>query len=220
MRNILLLVLSLAFVVVGVFLLVVGDPEDRLGAIGCITFFGACLIVFAMEMLPARKLTRDAEGVIEILADRAKVAGLLLGSVLMGVGSGLIGWIGWGEGNWVIAGVGAVGFGFFGIACVLGAIRSARRRVLFRLAPEGISVPAASPPWTLAWNDITAIEPYSVHGQMFAGLSVTPQAEARLSHVGRMNAATGFPRFSVGVQGARVDFADFLTWLERYRTGA
>jgi hypothetical protein len=200
-----LLAISAVFVVIGVLMLTRGAPEDRIAGLGCATFFGAGVLVGAIQLLPRRKLVPDAEGVLTLMPDKVQTIGLILGAAAMSAGCFFIAQLAAAEESIVVSVVGWIGVALFGLGAPAGVWRLLRLRPLARLDREGVR--AFGPMgWSLAWRDITGIDVCTIASQRFIAFDGHSPAAATLSD--RANDALDLPRYMLGVTGTAARFED------------
>ena len=221
-RTVLLLLVSLAFVAVGIFLLIKGDAGDRVPALSCTAFFGACVLVFLGQLLETPPPAPDRDGVLLIRPNRVQTGALALGGLLMGAACPFIGAMAWADGDLVAGAVGWAG-GVFFIACgLIGAWRLVRAKTLFRLDPDGVTNFALNQ-WRLPWGAIEEIETLTVRGQKFLALRPDPAFEIPAPMAGKLNQAFGFPAFTLTASGTGLKhdaFAEIvLSYWRRDRDG-
>ncbi len=196
-KDIGLTLISLAFVAMGIFLLVQGDPEDRLMAIGVTAFFGACALVGLMQLIPSERITLDTDGGFTIKPDRIQMLGMAVGALGMAAGCAIFAPIAANEGRQVVALAGYAGTLFFGLGGLFLIWRALTEKPLARIDRYGVRTfgPGA---WSFAWREIGGIQIMVLQGQPV--LSFEPDTVDILP-----NSSLGY---TIGVRGSRLKFED------------
>ena len=153
-KTVLLTLIGLAFVAMGVFLLVRGDPEDAALAWGLIAFFGACAAVGLVQLLPVRRARLDQNGAL-VLRPLGKV-GTLLAGVAMGAGCFIFAPNAAAQGDTFMSYVCYFGAVFFGGGSLLALWRTLAGPPIARIDARGVTT-FGKLGSTLAWRDIVAI---------------------------------------------------------------
>ncbi len=196
-KDILLTLGSLAFVAIGIFLLIKGDPEDRLMALGVTLFFGACALVGGLQLLPHQRAALDAQGGLTIQPDRIQLAGMAITAIGMAVGCGIFAPIAASENRQVISLVGYAGAVFFGLGGVFILWRVFTDKPLARIDQDGVRTFGVGA-WSLAWRDISGVSSGAIAGQLFLAFDTDT---ARIL-------PTAGPGYTLGVHGSRLRFED------------
>lgn len=196
-KDIGLTLISLAFLAMGIFLLVQGDPEDRLMAIGVTAFFGACALVGLMQLIPSERITLDTDGGFTIKPDRIQMLGMAVGALGMAAGCAIFAPIAANEGRQVVALAGYAGTLFFGLGGLFLVWRALTEKPLARIDRYGVRTfgPGA---WSFAWREIGGIQIMVLQGQPV--LSFEPDTVDILP-----NSSLGY---TIGVRGSRLKFED------------
>jgi len=160
-KSVLVTLIGLAFVALGAFLLVRGDPADTALAWGLIAFFGACAAVGLVQLLPARRaqLNRDGALVVRLL----EPIGLPLAGIGMGAGCFLLAPYAATQGDLFMSYVAYFGAAFFGGGSLLALGRTLTGPPLARIDVNGVEV-FGQFGWKLAWSEIVAIQSQSFGG--------------------------------------------------------
>lgn len=196
-KDIGLLLISLAFVAVGVFLLIEGDPADRVIALGATTFFGACALVGLMQFVPHQRAALDGEGGLTIQPDRIQLAGMAIAAIGMAAGCVLLAPLAAADNRPVVSIAGYVGGVFFGLCGLFALWRAITEKPLGRIGRDGVRTfgPRA---WSLAWDDIGGLSTGTIAGQPFLAFDVdlarAPQGVES--------------RYVLSVHGSRLRFED------------
>lgn len=196
-KNILLTLGSLAFVAIGIFLLIEGDPSDRLMALGVTLFFGACALVGLLQLLPAQRAAFDAAGGLTIQPDRIQLAGMAIAAIGMAAGCYIFAPIAAYENKQIISLVGYAGAIFFGLGGLFILWRVFTDKPLARIDQDGVRTFGVGA-WSLAWRDIGGVQSGAIAGQPF--LAFDTNAARVLPTVGS--------RYTLGVHGSRLSFED------------
>jgi hypothetical protein len=173
MKNVALLVVSLLFVAMALFLLAVG--KDWRMAVGCIGFFGSCAFVFAVQLLDQRREQkwRDVDGNIafagpvELRESRARAWMPIVVVGLVGVCSLLFGY----ERNMLMLAIGAllvVGAPILAVLMMLGVIG----RDVINIDETGLRFTRRRRVFHVGWNDIASIRTGAWNGHMLVFLGV------------------------------------------------
>lgn len=192
------LLISLAFVAAAVALLILGGPEARQGAIGCLILFGGCALVFVGELLPPARLAPQRGGVLEIRRDRGRLVLMALGAFGFTAAMPFLWRMGLGE-DWVGRVIAIAGVGLFGLGGLAAVWRAMRNRPALRLDAVGLTAPDGAG-FSLPWAAIEGFELYAVHGQPLLAV-IVDKAAAPATALGRINEAFGFPAFTVSLAG-------------------
>ena len=153
-KTVLVTLIGLAFVAMGVFLLVRGDPEDAALAWGLIAFFGACAAVGLVQLLPVRRARLDQNGAL-VLRPLRKV-GTLLAGLAMGAGCFSLAPYATAQGDVMMSYVAYFGAVFFGGGSLLALGLTLFGPPLARIDTSGVQT-FGKLGWKLAWRDIVAI---------------------------------------------------------------
>ena len=197
-KDLLLTLGSLAFVACGIFLLVSGDPEDRLVAIGVTLFFGACAIVGLMQLIPRERIVLDADGGFTIKPDRIQMIGMAIGALGMAAGCYIFAPIAAAENRQVVSLAGYAGTLFFGLGGLFLIWRAFTDKPLARIDRDGVRTFGLGA-WAFTWREIGGINILAVQGQPV--LSFEPNTVDILP-----NSGLGY---TIGVNGSRLRFEDF-----------
>jgi hypothetical protein len=173
MKNVALLVVSLIFVAMGLFLLVVG--KDWRMAVGCVGFFGACAFVFAVQISDERRETRWREvdgniafaGPVELRESRARAWMPIVVVSLVGVCSLLFGY----ERNGLMLAIGALlvaGAPILAVLMMLGVIG----RDAITIDDTGLRFTRRRQVFHVGWNDIAGIRTGAWNGHVLVFLAV------------------------------------------------
>jgi hypothetical protein len=160
-KSVLITLIGLAFVALGGFLLVRGDPADAALAWGVIAFFGACAAVGLVQILPVRRarLNRDGALVVRPL----EPIGLSVAGIGMGAGCFFLAPYAAAQGEVIMMYVAYFGAAFFGGGSLLALGRTLAGPPLARIDASGVEMFGAFA-WKLAWREIVAI-----HAEAFGG---------------------------------------------------
>jgi hypothetical protein len=196
-KDIGLTLISLAFVAVGIFLLIEGDPADRMMALGATVFFGACALVGLMQFVPHQRATLDSEGGLTIQPDRVQFTGMGIAAIGMAAGCALLAPLAAADNRPVVSIAGYLGSVFFGLGGLFILWRVFTDKPLARIDQDGVRTFGASA-WSLAWRDIGGVSSGTIAGQPFLAFDVdlarVPQAAQS--------------RYTLGVHGSRLRFED------------
>lgn len=188
---------SLAFVAIGVFLLIEGDPSDRLMALGVTLFFGACAIIGLMQLVPRERIVLDADGGFSIKPDRIQMLGMAVGALGMAAGCYIFAPIAAYENRQLVSLVGYAGALFFGLGGLFLIWRALTDKPIARIDRSGVRTFGVGA-WSFAWREISGINIVAVQGQRF--LSFEPTTIDILP-----NSSLGY---TIGVHGSRLSFED------------
>lgn len=202
---VLLSLIGLAFVALGVFVLIEGEARSRSLAIGCIAFFGACALIGLANLLPKRKLKADPDGAFTIYADAGQSLTLIIGGAGMAIGCFMFAPLARADGNWLVVAAAWLGVAFFGLGIPVGLWRLLRPTQLARLDHQGVTTfgPTA---WSVKWRDVRNIRPFEIHGQRF--LALDSDAPPGSKTFAQASGALGLPSFALSVTGSNVRFED------------
>ncbi len=196
-KDVGLTLISLAFVAIGVFLLIEGDPADRVMALGATVFFGACALVGLMQFVPHQRATLDREGGLTIQPDRIQLTGMAVAAIGMAAGCALLAPLAAADNRSVVSIAAYVGVVFFGLCGLFALWRAITEKPLGRVDRDGVRTfgPRA---WSLAWRDISGVSSGTIAGQPFLAFDVdlarTPQAVET--------------RYALSMHGSRLRFED------------
>ncbi|MBY0567659.1 MAG: hypothetical protein K2P70_10115 [Hyphomonadaceae bacterium] len=160
-KSVLITLIGLAFVALGVFLLVRGDPADAALAWGVIAFFGACAAVGLVQLLPVRRARLDRDGALVVR--QLEPIGLSLAGIGMGAGCFFLAPYAAAQGEVIMTYVAYFGAAFFGGGSLLALGRTLTAPPLARIDASGVEMFGAFG-WKLAWREIVAI-----HAETFGG---------------------------------------------------
>lgn len=210
--NILVLLISLAFVAVGCLLAWKG--HDPVASWGAIVFFGGCLIVAAWDLVQknlrrpsTRTISLELHDNLQPLALRRSACHFLvytLGSASFTFAGALLIWSGKAP---ILGGVTVVFFGL-GAAVLLCQTIDPRPRLLFD--QDGV-LDRTLGVGRILWSDINGAYVLSVHGNDFVCLQVNDPSVylAKLSPIRRKlvkaNLALGFTELNLNLAGLKVD---------------
>lgn len=158
-KSVLMTLIGLAFVVLGVFLLVRGDPENVALAWGTIVFFGACAAVGLVELFPVTrhaKLNREGALIVRQVAPIA----MPFAGIAMGAGCFFLAPYAAAQGDLLMSYIAYFGAAFFGGGSVLALVWTLIRPPLARIDASGVEMFGALS-WKLAWREIIAINAQS-----------------------------------------------------------
>jgi len=204
-KMVLLTLFGVAFVALGVFLLVQGDPADAPLAWGVIAFFGACAVVGLVQILPVRKARLNNEGAL-VLRPLGKV-GTLLAGVAMGVGCFIFAPYAAAEGDTFISYVCYFGAVFFGGGSLLALGLILAGPPLARIDARGVETFGKNG-WTLNWRDIVAIRTGSDGRDQGFFEFATAQPAASSSDDDEESDYADFQGRSLGISDTRLAFED------------
>lgn len=159
MKSVLMTLIGLAFVALGVFLLVRGDPENVALAWGTIAFFGACAAVGFVELFPLTrraKLNRDGALIVRQVAPIA----MPFAGIAMGAGCFFLAPYAAAQGDAFTSYIAYFGAVFFGGGSLLALVWTLIRPLLARIDASGVEMFGAFG-WKLAWREIVAINAQS-----------------------------------------------------------
>ncbi len=196
-KDIGLTLISLAFVAIGVFLLLEGDPADRVMALGATVFFGACALVGLMQFVPHQRAALDSEGGLTIQPDRIQLTGMAIAAIGMAAGCALLAPLAAADNRPVVSIAGYLGGVFFGLGGLFILWRVFTDKPLARIDLDGVRTFGARA-WSLAWRDIGGISSGTIAGQPFLAFDVD---------LARMPQAAQ-SRYTLGVHGSRLRFED------------
>lgn len=188
---------SLGFVAIGIFLLIEGDPSDRLMALGVTLFFGACALVGGLQLLPHQRAELDAQGGLTIQPDRIQLAGMAIAAIGMAAGCYIFAPIAAYENRQIISLVGYAGAIFFGLGGLFILWRVFTDKPLARIDQDGVRSFGVGA-WSLAWREIGGIQSGAIAGQPFLAFDTDT---ARIP-------PTATPGYTLGVHGSRLSFED------------
>jgi len=158
-KSVLMTLIGLAFVALGVFLLVRGDQESVALAWGTIAFFGACAAVGFVELFPlTRRAKLNREGAL-IVRQVAPIA-MPFAGIAMGAGCFFLAPYAAAQGDVFMSYIAYFGAAFFGGGSVLALVWTLIRPPLARIDASGIEV-LGTFSWKLAWREIVAINAQS-----------------------------------------------------------
>jgi hypothetical protein len=161
-KSVLMTLIGLAFVALGVFLLVRGDPENVALAWGTIAFFGACAAVGFVELFPlTRRAKLNREGAL-IVRQVAPIA-MPFAGIAMGAGCFFLAPYAAAQGDVFMSYIAYFGAAFFGGGSLLALVWTLIRPPLARIDASGVEMFGAFG-WKLAWREIVAI-----HAEAFGG---------------------------------------------------
>jgi len=153
-KSVLVTLIGLAFVALGVFLIVRGDPADGALAWGLIAFFGACATVGLVQLLPVRRAKLNRQGSLELRPLRS--AGTLLAGLAMGLGCFMLAPYAAAQGDRLMSYIAYLGAAFFGGGSLLALGLIMLGPPLARIDASGVET-FGKLGWKLAWRDIIAI---------------------------------------------------------------
>ncbi|MGE0046774.1 MAG: STM3941 family protein [Hyphomonadaceae bacterium] len=205
LRTIGLLLISLVFVGLGILLLTAGERPGL--ALACIALFGACAIVFALDLLPKRPLVPEPDGAIVVRGSRARFVVLGLSGAAMAAACPMIATMAAAENDWRVAVIAWAGAIFFGFGALYLLWRATRSPDLWRLDAEGVQS-LAGVKWRLPWRAIVSLRPFEIRGQRFLALDVHPDFAPPPSLARGLSRALGVPQFAIGAQGAAAAYVD------------
>jgi hypothetical protein len=188
---------SLAFVAIGVFLLISGDPEDRVMAFGVTVFFGACALVGLMQFIPHQRAELDSEGGVTIQPDRLQLSGMAIAAIGMAIGCAVMAPLAAADNRPVVSIAGYVGGVFFGLGGLFILWRVFTDKPLARIDQDGVRTFGVGA-WSLAWRDIGGVSSGAIAGQPFIAFE---------ADTARILPTTG-PTHTLGVHGSRLRFED------------
>lgn len=158
-KSVLLTLIGLAFVALGVFLLVRGDPENVALAWGTIAFFGACAAVGLVELFPlTRRAKLNREGAL-IVRQTGPIA-MPFAGIAMGAGCFFLAPYAAAQGDVFMSYIGYFGAAFFGGGSLLALSWTFIRRPMARIDACGVEMFGAFG-WKLEWREIVAINTQS-----------------------------------------------------------
>jgi hypothetical protein len=155
---------SLAFVAIGIFLLIEGDPEDRLMAIGVTLFFSACAIVGLMQLIPHERIVLDADDGFTIKPDRIQMIGMTIGALGMAAGCYIFAPIAAYENRQIVSLAGYAGALFFGVGGLFLIWRASTGKPIARIDRDGVRTFGIGA-WSLSWREISSVEAAAMNGQ-------------------------------------------------------
>ncbi|HVK82094.1 MAG TPA: STM3941 family protein [Verrucomicrobiae bacterium] len=188
---------SLVFVAGGIFLLITGDPSDRLMAIGVTAFFGACALIGLMQLIPSERVVLDADGGFTIKPDRIQMLGMAVGALGMAAGCYIFAPIAAYENRQIVSLAGYAGALFFGLGGLFLIWRAFTDKPLARIDGDGVRTFGIGA-WSFAWREISGINIVAAQGQRF--LSFEPNTVDILP-----NSGLGY---TIGVHGSRLRLED------------
>jgi len=197
-KDIGLTLISLAFVAIGVFLLIEGDPADRVMALGATVFFGACALVGLMQFVPHQRAALDSEGGLTIQPDRIQLTGMAIAAIGMAAGCTLLAPLAAADNRPVVSIAGYLGGVFFGLGGLFILWRVLTGKPLARIDQDGVRT-FGSRTWSLAWRDIGGISSRAIAGQPFLAFDVDLARAPQ----------TAQSRYTLSVHGSRLRFDDF-----------
>jgi hypothetical protein len=197
-KDIGLTLISVAFVAIGIFLLIEGDPADRVMALGVTVFFGACALVGLMQFVPHQRAALDSVGGLTIQPDRIQLTGMAIAAIGMAAGCTLLAPLAAADNRPVVSIAGYLGGVFFGLGGLFILWRVFTDKPLARIDQDGVRT-FGGRAWSLAWRDIGGISSGAIAGQPFLAFDVdlarAPQAAQS--------------RYTLSVHGSRLRFEDF-----------
>ena len=154
-KSALLTLIGLAFVAMGIFLLVRGDPQDVTLAWGIIAFFGACAAVGLVQLLPKQRAQLYREGALVLRPLRE--VGTLLAGLAMGLGCLSLAPYATAQGDTFMSYVAYFGAIFFGGGSTFALWRVFNGPPLARIDAHGVETFGAAAR-KLAWSEVLAID--------------------------------------------------------------
>ncbi|MBN8606390.1 MAG: hypothetical protein J0L81_05675 [Caulobacterales bacterium] len=196
-KDIWLPLISLAFVAIGVFLLLEGDPAERVMALGATVFFGACALVGLMPFLPHQRAELDREGGLTIQPDRLQLVGMAIAAIGMALGCTLLAPLAAADNRPVVSIAGYIGGVFFGLGGLFMLWRVFTDKPLARIDRDGVRTFGLGA-WSLAWEEIASVSSGAIANQPYIAFEVdlaraAPNLEAQ---------------YTVGAHGSRLRFED------------
>lgn len=221
MKTALLLLVSLAFVAIGVWMALTGaTADDRATGLACGAFFAACALVFTGQLFARAAPGPDADGVLLIRPDRAQLAILATAGLLMAAACPAIGVLAAADGQGLKAWIIWAGTAFFGAAGLFGLWRLIRLRPMVRLDPTGVTS-LMGKGWSIPWGSIRGLSRFAYRGQTWLAIEPDPAAGIAPNLMGRVNTSLGFPPFILAPQGTGLRYetleAIVADYWERYR---